>query len=52
MRVAKNLIIIFGLLATAACTNTQTSPTMMDFSYVPPQYTGGGVVAYNTLEDF
>lgn len=51
MHAIKKIIYLLALLSATACTNTQTAPSMLDFSYVPPQYTGGGN-AYYGLEDY
>lgn len=51
----KNVILKLALLAlalsTTACVNTQSAPSMLDYSYVPPQYVSGGGAAYG-IDDF
>ena len=45
--------VLFAVLAlsASACTNTHSAPSMLDYSYVPPQYAKGGATSYG-LEDF
>jgi hypothetical protein len=35
-RIIKTTVIASLLMSLAACTNTQTTPSMVDYSYVPP----------------
>lgn len=45
------LLLALALSATACVPTTQRAPSMLDYSYVPPQYAKGGAATYG-LEDF
>ena len=45
------LLLALALSATACVPTTQRAPSMLDYSYVPPQYAKGCAATYG-LEDF
>ncbi|MBY0408269.1 MAG: hypothetical protein K2Q01_11305 [Rickettsiales bacterium] len=49
---AKAAITLFLAFATSGCVNTQSAPTMLDYSYVPPSYAGGATVTNYGIDDF
>lgn len=49
--VAHNIALLALALSATACVNTQTAPSMLDYSYVPPQYVSSGNTPYG-LDDY
>lgn len=51
LKIIRKAALLALALSATACVNTQRAPSMLDYSYVPPQYAKGGATAYG-LEDF
>ena len=47
----KAAISLLLLTSVSACVNTQSAPTMLDYSYVPPNYVASGTPNYG-IDDF
>lgn len=39
LKALKNAILLCLLASTTACVSSQSAPTMLDYSYVPPNHT-------------
>lgn len=51
VKALKAAIALFLLASTTACVNTQSAPTMLDYSYVPPNYVTAATPNYG-IDDF
>ncbi len=47
----KAAISLFLLMSVTACVNTQSAPTMLDYSYVPPNQVTAATANYG-IDDF
>ena len=50
-KAVKAAISLFLMFSVTACVNTQSAPTMLDYSYVPPNYVTASTPNYG-IDDF
>jgi len=51
VKAVKALTALFLMFSVTACVNTQSAPTMLDYSYVPPNYVNASTPNYG-IDDF